>query len=491
MRSEGAVKAVMSMLEQPVVRGARFFLAHTPGLVRYGSKPARDIAHRPALEAEIGTRLREFAAAAAYPPNQTFLGRLQPDALAKLPRPWFEHRDGAERWGPHGEIMPEEEFFALLMVFDSAGLVSLSEDFVDTVRPPLKAHPLLTGEDLTRLTGVPEAMIEATVRGAMPVLPLLAREGRRIGCIRGDHAEDSTLFPDVLLENLACKVTAIMALRTLLAQEKVDPRQVGYVLNSGEEAVGDRYQRGGGNLGKAVAEMSGCRLATGVDIKGFCCGPMHALSLAASLVASRVYEHVAVVGGCSLAKLGMKYAGHLKAAQPILEDTLAGAAVLVSANDGRSPIFRLDSLGRHTVEAGSSQRSIFEHLVSHPLRRLGLKFLDIDRYATELHNPEITEPAGSGNVPLLNYRMLAGLAALNKEIDPKDVERFVAERGMTGFSPTQGHIASALPFIAHALDGLREGSLRRTLFLAKGSLFLGRMTQLADGLSFILERNGG
>jgi hypothetical protein len=29
--------------------------------------------------------------------------------------------------------------------------------------------------------------------------------------------------------------------------------------------------------------------------------------------------------------------------------------------------------------------------------------------------------------------------------------------------------------------------MRRALFLAKGSLFLGRMTEMADGVSFILE----
>jgi len=29
------------------------------------------------------------------------------------------------------------------------------------------------------------------------------------------------------------------------------------------------------------------------------------------------------------------------------------------------------------------------------------------------------------------------------------------------------------------------------MFLAKGSLFLGRMTQLSDGISFLLERNNG
>ena len=34
------------------------------------------------------------------------------------------------------------------------------------------------------------------------------------------------------------------------------------------------------------------------------------------------------------------------------------------------------------------------------------------------------------------------------------------------------------------------GQMDRTMFLAKGSLFLGRMTQLSDGISILLERNG-
>jgi betaine reductase len=62
---------------------------------------------------------------------------------------------------------------------------------------------------------------------------------------------------------------------------------------------------------------------------------------------------------------------------------------------------------------------------------------------------------------------------------------------MPGFSPTQGHIASAVPFLAHAVDGIRDGRLQRAMFLAKGSLFLGRMTQMSDGVSFVLERNPG
>jgi betaine reductase len=200
-----------------------------------------------------------------------------------------------------------------------------------------------------------------------------------------------------------------------------------------------------------------------------------------------MFRQVAVIGGCSLAKLGMKFQGHLQHDQPILEDVLAGVAILVGDDDGRSPVMRLEALGRHTVGAGSSQQAIFEHLVAKPLQQLGLRFRDIDKYATELHNPEVTEPAGSGNVPLLNYRVIAGLAALRKEIAPADVAPFVSAHGMPGFSPTQGHIASAVPFLGHAFDRMTTGSMRRAMFLAKGSLFLGRMTQMADGLSFILE----
>jgi betaine reductase len=478
-------------LEQPVIRGVRFFLAHTPGLVRYGSKPSRDILHDQTVAEAIGRHLRDYAAAMRYAPNQAFLGHLHPDTLASLPQPWFTQMAQGTRWGPHGEIMPEEEFYGLLKICDMFDLVQLEAGFVEEIRPALQGHPLLSAADLERLgTGTAETDITTTLQGATPVLPLYLRDGRRIGCMQSAHDEDGSLGADVLLENLACKATAVMAMRTLLHQGHIDPSTISYVLNSGEEAVGDRYQRGGGNLAKAVAEMCHCTLATGVDVKGFCCGPVHALALAGSLVSSRVFPHVAVIGGCSLAKLGMKYRGHLQHEQPVLEDVLAGVAILVSADDGSAPLLRLDALGRHTVAAGSSQKAIFEHLVSHPLQRLGLRYGDIDKYATELHNPEVTEPAGSGNVPLLNYRVIAGLATLHKEIAPTQVAEFVKKHGMPGYSPTQGHIASAIPFLGHALDGLRSGSMQRVLFLAKGSLFLGRMTQMADGLSFILERNG-
>src|SRR5919109_2401339 len=145
-------------LEQPVICGVRFFLAHTPGLVRYGSKPSRDMAHDPAVTAAISTHLRRYEAAMAYPPNRAFLGHLHPDALASLSKPWFAHTTAGERWGPHGELMPEEEFYGLLKICDVFDLVKLEAGFVEEIRPALAAHRLLTPTDLARLgVGVPEA----------------------------------------------------------------------------------------------------------------------------------------------------------------------------------------------------------------------------------------------------------------------------------------------------------------------------------------------
>jgi hypothetical protein len=36
-----------------------------------------------------------------------------------------------------------------------------------------------------------------------------------------------------------------------------------------------------------------------------------------------------------------------------------------------------------------------------------------------------------------------------------------------------------------------NGNIQNTMFLAKGSLFLGRITRLSDGISFILQKNNG
>ena len=172
-----------------------------------------------------------------------------------------------------------------------------------------------------------------------------------------------------------------------------------------------------------------------------------------------------------------------------MEDVLGGTAALVEADDGHSPRIRLDVVGRHRISAGGSAPQVMQSLAVEPLIRHDIAMTDIDDFATELHNPEITEPQGSGNVPERNYRTIAALAAAKGDIARTDIAAFVTERGMPGFAPTQGHLASSLCYLPHALDRLTTGDARKVLLLAKGSLFLGRMCQLSDGMSVLLERN--
>lgn len=481
----------MVLPERVVIKGARYFLAHTPGLVRHGSKPAREIPKQPDLLPRLRAHLRSYEAALAYPPNQVFLGLLHPDDLLGIPHPWWNHPSLAtpQREMPYGELMPEEEFYGLLKVMDHFDLIWLEEAFLAETRSCLATHRYVTTADLDCLQNGHSLDRIVAQCAAGRAVPLELRDGRLVGCCNRAHEEDTSLSGDVLLENLACTATATMATRTLVEQLPVDPGRIDYVIGSGEEAIGDRYQRGGGNLAKAVAERCGLLGATGSDVKAFCCGPNHALVIGAGLARAGVFRELIILGGCSLAKLGMKSQGHLSHDMPVLEDVLAGFAVHIGPDDGVSPVLRLDALGRHCVQAKSSQQAILEALVAEPLQKMGLRFADVDRYATELHNPEVTEPAGSGNVPLTNYKMIAALAVMHGEITPGQMPRFIQEHGMPGFSPTQGHVASAIPYLAHAVDGIRTGMLRNTLFLAKGSLFLGRMTQMSDGLSFMLERN--
>ena len=63
--------------------------------------------------------------------------------------------------------------------------------------------------------------------------------------------------------------------------------------------------------------------------------------------------------------------------------------------------------------------------------------------------------------------------------------------GMPGFSPTQGHVPEAIPFMGHARDMIVGGEIGNAMFIAKASVFLARMTDLSDAVSFVLERNPG
>ncbi len=475
----------------PVISATSAALAHVPGLLRHGSKPSRELPKSPEVEAQFLASLRTFEQAVAYAPHQAFIGALHPRDLP--PRPWWEDaapNNGAGRFAGVGEVMPEDEFLGLLAAVDDFGLVRLGTAEAGVIGAQLARHPFAEHLDLEKVAAAgDDAEAVAAEAGA---LPLHLGADRLAGAMRRANASDQALTAEVVLENLAGKASATLALLHLLHDNGIDPASIEFVIGAGEEAIGDRYQRGGGNLAKAVAAAAGCSDASGCDVKNFCAAPIPALVIASSLVAAGVFKRVAVVAGGSLPKVGMKFQGHLKHGMPILEDVLGACALLVEADDGVSPRVRLDSVGRHTVAAGSSNPKIMEALVCAPIDRLGLGMLDVDDYATELHNPELTEPQGSGNVPERNYKTIAALAMRRGDIDRADMGAFAEQRGMPGFAPTQGHIASALCYVPHARARLVDGGgAQRIQLLAKGSLFLGRMSEMSDGMSVMIERNEG
>ncbi len=437
------------MTRRAGILAASFVLDHVPDLVRYGSKPARELQKF----ASVRDKLRTFEQARGYAPNQVFIGNLRPEELWNRERPWWGAVDGsAAASGPYGDIADQRAFYELMTEVDLFELMRLGEE------------PRPENGDLTMYDG--DEVVGAFVRA---------------------HDEDEALSAHALLENLSCKAGGVHALRAMLARSGVDPESIQYAIGAGEEAVGDRYNRGGGALAKAIAECCGLVNANGSDVKAFCTSPVHALIMAGALVESGTFERVVVVAGGSLAKLGMKFKGSLDRGVPVLEDVLAGMAVLVGPAGDDAPRLRLDAVGQHRIGSDSSQQSLLKEVVGVPLDKLGRKVADVDVYSTELHNPEVTEPAGGYDVPERNYKLLAALAVTRGELGRDEMNDFYHRRGLPGFSPTQGHIASAVPWIPHALDRFARGELTSTMLMAKGSLFLGRMTQMWDAVSVIVE----
>lgn len=470
-----------------VLKAASAVLLHLPSFVRYGSRPARAT---PAERERLLGALRDYDAALAYPPNQVFIGNLPPEALWDVPKPWYAHPcSRADRWGPFGEILAEEDVYPWLLLADEFDLIRVAPATFEDARGRLAAHPLAKPEDLERLTQKRDKVTGPAFEGSGTV-PLFHQRTRQVGVIREDHEADTSLKADILLENLIAKASGALALRYALRLVGPQAAQaVDYVIGCSEEAVGDRYQRGGGNMGKAIAEMAGCLQSSGADVKNFCAAPIPALVMGASLVAAGVFRTVGVVAGGSVPKLGMKFQGHLRHQIPILEDVVGGLACVLTADDGESPVLRLDVVGKENVDNAGSPLAAMAALVRTPLERAGRRLDGVTKYATELHNPEITIPGGGGDVPARNYRMIGALAAERGEIAPAEVEAFVQRCGMPGFAPTQGHIASAACYGGHARALLAKEPGRSVMLLAKGSLFLGRMTQLSDGMSVLVETN--
>ena len=361
----------------------------------------------------------------------------------------------------------------------------LSKEFRDEAVKRLEADPAMKGADLSRFKNAaePAELAQAIADGALP----LESGGATLGCIKSAHPSDVNLGAHAMLENLSAKATAVYALRDLVARTGIDAKSIDYVIETSEEACGDQNQRGGGNFAKAIGELCGLANATGSDVRSFCAGPVHGLLQAASHIRAGSFRRVVVVAGGATAKLAMNAKKHLEKGLPALEDCLGAFAVLLDGEADAGLLVRNDLAGTLRIGSGSSPQAVVQDLVADPLARAGLRFADVDCYAPELQNPEITEAAGAGNVTLANHKMIAALAVMKKEIAREEMDAFIARHGVSGWAPTQGHIPSGIPALGWFLAWSRAGKLHRGMLIGKGSLFLGRMTGLFDGVSLLVE----
>jgi glycine/sarcosine/betaine reductase complex component C subunit beta len=479
-------------MAKAVIKGAGYSLIHTPGFLEHLGTTQTTSSVDSDYMKNLKQSLRTYEEVVNYLPNQVYIGNLHPEQLKAYEKPFCtaNYKEGT-RFGQFGEIMPENEFLLLVKRADVFNLVLLEEKFLNTTLEIYQKHPLKLDEEIKQLQGKGSKLedVEKEVKNGAEGLYY---HDQLVGCVKRAHDIDPNLTNHVIIENLIVKASANLAIKHLLAQNKVAVDQIGYVIECSEEACGDMNQRGGGNFAKAIAEMSGIVNSGGCDIRAFCAAPTHSLIHAASLVESGIYDHVIVVAGGASAKLGMNGRDHVKKGYPILEDVLGSFALLISKDDGVSPIIRTDIIGTHKVGTGSSPQVVTKSLVEEPLTRNQLKISDVDKFSVEMQNPDLTSLAGAGDVPLANYKMIAALAVMNQEIERSAIMDFVEQHGMIGWAPTQGHIPSGVPYCGHLLNELMSDTkINRAMIIGKGSLFLARMTNQFDGISVVIERNNG
>ncbi len=475
-----------------VIKGASYVLAHTPQMIYHnGTTQTTERVVNPESEylKAIDSHLRSYEDVVNYWPNQVYIGNAHPDELAEVEFPYYDKvKEGANRYGKYGEIMPEEEFLLMVDVVDVFEVVKLDKEFVAAHKAAFAADPIITEDLVARVhDGVELSEVEHLVNEEHA--EGLYYAGKLVGCVKRAHDIDVNLSAHVMHENLMSKATSVLALLYAVKNAGISKDDIEYVIDCAEEACGDMNQRGGGNFAKAAAEIAGLNNATGSDTRGFCAGPAHALIEAASLVKAGTYKMVAVTSGGCTAKLGMNGKDHVKKGLPLLEDCLGGFCIILCENDGVNPEINLDIVGRHTVGTGSAPQNVIGSLTASALERNGLKITDIDKYSPEMQNPDITKPAGAGDVPAANYKMIGALAVKRGELDRKELAGFAAKHGMVGWAPTQGHIPSGVPYVGFAREDILAGKINKAMIIGKGSLFLGRMTNLFDGCSFVIQAN--
>ena len=349
-----------------VIKGAGYILVHTPDMVLHnGTTQTTERIVNPDGEylKELPSHIRSYEQVLSYWPNQVYIGNKTPDDLAAVAQPWCDKTcDTSDRFGPFGQIMPQEEFLLLMQACDVFDLVKLEQGFVDAHRDALASNPIIDESIMARIPAAQTdaAEIERLVNEEHS--EGLYDHDKLVGCVNRAHDIDVNLSAHVMHENLVSKASSVLALLSGVKNAGIAKEDVEYVIDCAEEACGDMNQRGGGNFAKSAAEIAGLSAASGSDARGFCAAPAHAMIEAAALVASGAYKTVVVTAGGCTAKLGMNGKDHVKKGLPIMEDMIGGFSVVVTQDDGVSPEINLDMLGRHSVGTGSAPQAVISSL---------------------------------------------------------------------------------------------------------------------------------
>ncbi|MFQ8736552.1 MAG: hypothetical protein ACLSAH_11550 [Bilophila wadsworthia] len=152
-------------------------------------------------------------------------------------------------------------------VFDSSGWKKLRRLRCGKAGP----EPRNRGKQLARLEkGRPESDILDVVE-KQHALPLYS-EGRLAGCCRRAHDTDENLEAGIMLENLSCKASGVLALLHLIKNAGLSPSDIDFVVECSEEAMGDASSAAAATWPKHCRN-SRMRQRQRFDVRGFCAGP--------------------------------------------------------------------------------------------------------------------------------------------------------------------------------------------------------------------------
>ncbi|KPV64545.1 MAG: hypothetical protein AOA65_0941 [Candidatus Bathyarchaeota archaeon BA1] len=465
-----------------VIKSQAYTLAHAPDLLlHYGA--TQRVNPNPEHLKKLTRSLRSYEDVLGYYPYQVYIGNLTPDELKKVERPWYKQvfKEG-KKYGKYGVILSEPELYGLMKVVDVFDLVHIKDEFARMVKNRLMEDPVLTKYPLP-FDKLDEGKDEEEIKrmaSKEETAPLYLGE-EIVGCVREASKEDENQSAHLMLELIANKATAVLSVAYGLDRGNIRSEDIDFVIECSEDIGGDIYNRGGGGIGKSVAEFLGCKNATGFDLKSFCSAPVFALLQAWALVASGLYDNVAVLAGGSVAKLGMNAKTHVKKDMPALEDVLGGLTIILSEDDEINPV--IWPMGKQDVKGSYHIAGMLQSLIFEPLRKRKLLVTDVDWFAPELQIPEIL----GRDIPLANYRYIAEAAVRQGLIKEEEREEFIDKHGVPGFAPQQGHIPSGVPLLGHARDAILARKISRAMIIGKGSLFLSRITKLHDGVSMIIE----